>query len=152
MGSWIQRQRYYLVRFKTTYAVNDVTALRDYEPRVTAYTDQLLDHFKQTEGKPVNVTDWFNFYSFDVMGDLAWGKSFGMLQAGVKHYFMNALHASMTNVGLFSHLVWLVPLFKATPILNRDDLVFWDWVNTQVKERKKVCHNMCIKKVRSQIV
>jgi cytochrome P450 family 628 len=113
-------------------------ALRGYEPRVTDYAAQLMSHIDRTAGHPIDATDWFNFYSFDVMGDLAWGKSFGMLQNGVKHYFMKSLHADMTNVGLFSHLIWLFPLFKATPVINHEHIRFWKWVKAQVDERRKV--------------
>lgn len=113
-------------------------ALRDYEPRVSRYTDQLLAQLETSQGKPINMTTWFNFYSFDVMGDLAFGKSFGMLQEGVVHYFMKSLHADMTNIGLFSHMLWLFPLFKATPILNYEHKRFWKWVNAQVDGRRKV--------------
>lgn len=88
---------------------------------------------------PFNVSDWFNFYSFDVMGDLAFGKSFGMLRDGVKHYFMKSLHADMTNVGYLGHLMWLFPLLKMAPVLNVEHLKFWEWVGQQVEERKKVC-------------
>ncbi|KAH7014166.1 cytochrome P450 [Microdochium trichocladiopsis] len=109
---------------------------KDYEPRVTNYTSQLLGKIARSEGKPLNVSDWFNFYSFDVMGDLAWGKSFGMLRDGIKHYFMKSLHADMTSVGIFTHLVWLFPIFKATPILNATHLEFWGWVNSQMKPEK----------------
>ncbi|KAI4596579.1 hypothetical protein KJ359_005335 [Pestalotiopsis sp. 9143b] len=116
-------------------------ALRNYEPRVQAYTDQLMQQLSKRENSPVNVTDWFNFYSFDVMGDMAWGKSFNMLRDGIKHYFMTSLHADMTSVGLFSHLVWLFPIFKATPILNKESKKFWIWVNNQVDERKKLSQN-----------
>ena len=72
------------------------------------------------------------------MGDLSFGKSFGMLQGGIKHYFMTALHADMTNIGLFSHATWLFPLFKITPLLNHEHLQFWKWLGIQVDERKKV--------------
>ncbi|KAI1841941.1 hypothetical protein JX266_011911 [Neoarthrinium moseri] len=113
-------------------------ALREYEPRVVDYTEQLMAQLLKREGSPVNVTDWFNFYSFDVMGDLAWGKSFGMLRDGVKHYFMKTLHADMVNVGIFSHLVWLFPIFKATPILNAESKRFWRWIEQQVAERRKM--------------
>lgn len=102
------------------------------------YTDQLLAHIEETVGKPVDVSKWFNFYSFDVMGDLSFGKSFGMLQDGVKHYFMKALHADMTSVGYLSHLVWLFPLLKITPGLNSDHLKFWAWCRLQVELRRKV--------------
>lgn len=97
--------------------------------------------FKQIakmEGQPIKVTDWFNFYSFDVMGDLAFGKSFHMLRDGIKHYFMTALHGFMIGVGLFSHLLWLFPIFKKTPVLNAEDKKFWYWVLDQVEERKRV--------------
>ncbi|PYH91424.1 cytochrome p450 monooxygenase [Aspergillus ellipticus CBS 707.79] len=112
-------------------------ALRDYEPRVAHYTDQLLAHLEETKGKPINMSDWFSFYSFDVMGDLAFGKSFDMLQTGVKHYFMNSLHADMTNVGVLGHLPWIFPIFKVTPGLNYEHKRFWEWVDKQVEERKK---------------
>lgn len=118
-------------------ATNSGTALRDYEPRVIRHANNLLEHLARTEGHPVNVSDWFNFFSFDVMGDLAWGKSFNMLRDGIKHYFMVVLHADMTNIGLFSHMLWLFPIFKATPILNAEHRRFWDWLKVQVSERRQ---------------
>lgn len=114
-------------------------ALRDYEPRVTRYTSQLLAKISSSEGASLNATDWFNFYSFDVMADLAWGKSLHMLRDGVKHYYMKSLHDDMVNVGLFSHLIWLTPLFKSIPGLNAAHLQQQKWVNAQVEERRKVC-------------
>ncbi|PWY70995.1 benzoate 4-monooxygenase cytochrome P450 [Aspergillus heteromorphus CBS 117.55] len=113
-------------------------ALRDYEPRVARYADQLLAHIDETQGKPINVSDWFSFYSFDVLGDLAFGKSFDMLQTGTKHYFMTSLHADMTNVGVLGHLPWIFPIFKATPVLNYEHKRFWRWVDEQVEGRKKI--------------
>ncbi|OCL03915.1 cytochrome P450 [Glonium stellatum] len=116
-------------------------ALRNYESRVAGYTDQLLTQIEKSKGTPLNMSDWFNFYSFDVMGDLSFGKSFGMLRDGVKHYFMKSLHDSMTIIGYFSHLVWLFPFFQIIPILNAEHLKFWDWVKNQVEERKKMTTN-----------
>ncbi|KAK4550276.1 hypothetical protein LTR36_003243 [Oleoguttula mirabilis] len=85
-------------------------ALRDYEPRVQKYAEQLLGQLDARVGQSVNVTDWFNFYSFDVMGDLAFGKSFNMVRDGVKHHFMTSLHRFMLDFGLFGHLLWLLPV------------------------------------------
>ncbi|KAF5024608.1 hypothetical protein F66182_3371 [Fusarium sp. NRRL 66182] len=113
-------------------------ALRDYEPRVTEYTSQLLDRLSELQGRAVNASDWFNFYSFDVMGDLAFGKSFNMLRGGVKHYFMNALHESMTLNGYLSHIPWIYPLVKMIPPVNAENTKFWTWCETQVEERSKL--------------
>ncbi|KAM0335212.1 hypothetical protein ACHAQA_000254 [Verticillium albo-atrum] len=112
-------------------------ALRDYEPRVVKYTDQLLDQIGKTEGKPLNVSNWFNFYSFDVMGDLAFGKSFDMMKDGIVHYYMAAVHTSMLAVAAFSHLVWIFPLFKEVPGLNNDHLKFQAWLEQHVKQRRE---------------
>jgi len=35
-------------------------------------------------GQEVDISLWLNFYSFDVMGDLAFGSSFDMLTSGKK--------------------------------------------------------------------
>ncbi|GJC83080.1 cytochrome P450 monooxygenase FCK2 [Colletotrichum liriopes] len=112
-------------------------ALKDYELRVADYTNQLLSQINAHKSKPFNIADWFNFYSFDVMGDLAFGKSFGMLKGGIKHYFMTSLHQDMQNIGMFSHMLWLFPIFKNTPILNANNKRFWRFVKSQVDDRIK---------------
>ncbi|CAK7204871.1 hypothetical protein SEUCBS139899_007633 [Sporothrix eucalyptigena] len=135
-----------MIRVKEAHAVRRKTwdrgfgskALRDYEPRVAGYTDELIRQIDARLGKPVNVTEWFNNYSFDVMSDLAFGKSFGMLVSGdKKHYFTETLHADMGNVGRFSHLPWLFPIFKATPVVNAENKRFWAFVTSLVEERIK---------------
>lgn len=113
-------------------------ALRDYEPRVARYTDQLLAQLEKTKGNSIDMTTWFNFYSFDVMGDMAFGKPFNMLRDGVKHYFMKTLHQSMVQIGLFSHMLYLFPIFKNTPILNFEYKRNEAWIKDQVEARKKV--------------
>lgn len=113
-------------------------ALRDYEPRVLSYTSKLVSHIDATAGEPVNVTNWFNFFSFDLIGDLAFGRSFGMLDDGVKHFFLIALHKTMLSIGLFFRLMWLFPIIKATPGLNYEYYHFWSWVSVRVSERMKM--------------
>ena len=75
------------------------------------------------------------------MGDLAFGKPFGMLETGVKEYFMSTLHEDMRNIGRFSHMLWLFPIFKSTPILNAENKKFWKFVVGLVHERMRVSHD-----------
>ncbi|KAM0541239.1 hypothetical protein ACHAPJ_013327 [Fusarium lateritium] len=112
-------------------------ALRDYEPRVTQYTAQLLDRLSELQGTPINASEWFNFYSFDVMGDLAFGKSFDMLRGGVKHYFMISLHESMKMVGYVAHMTWIFPFLKMIPAVDAETKKFWAWCESQVQQRSK---------------
>ncbi|KAF5863921.1 hypothetical protein ETB97_009028 [Aspergillus alliaceus] len=114
-------------------------ALRNYEPRVTHYTNQLIHAIEQRLESPIDVSRWFNYYSFDVMGDLSFGKSFNMLIDGKDAYILKQLHTDMKGIGLFSHLTWLFPFFKRIPVLNADYLKFWNWVEGRVKERIQEC-------------
>lgn len=113
-------------------------ALRDYEPRISHYTGQLMQAIENELGTPMNVSRWFNYYSFDVMGDLSFGKSFNMLVDGKDSYVLTQLHGHMMRIGLFSHLTWLFPFFKRTPGLNAEYLKFWRWADGRVKERIQV--------------
>ncbi|KGO40744.1 Cytochrome P450 [Penicillium expansum] len=110
-------------------------ALRDYEPRVSHYTEQLINVIEREVGNQINISQWFNYYSFDVMGDLAFGKSFNMLIDGKDAYILKQLHADMKGIGLFSHLTWLFPFFKKIPVINAEYLKFWKWVDGRVYER-----------------
>ncbi|KAJ3522636.1 hypothetical protein NM208_g12776 [Fusarium decemcellulare] len=111
--------------------------LRDYEHRVVQYTDQLLDRIAKTLGKPLNITEWFHFYTLDILGDLAFGQSFGMLKDGVKHYYMELCEQNMVLIGAFSHLVWLFPIFKSAPGINYAYIKFQKWLRAQVEWRRR---------------
>jgi hypothetical protein len=86
----------------------------------------------------MDISRWFNYYSFDVMGDLSFGKSFNMLVDGKDAYILKQLHADMRSIGLFSHLTWLFPFVKRIPGLNTEYLKFWTWVGESVKSRIQV--------------
>ncbi|WKT51581.1 Cytochrome P450, E-class, group I [Fusarium oxysporum f. sp. vasinfectum] len=113
-------------------------SLRDYEPRVTKYTTQLLDRLNEMQGTTINASNWLNFYSFDVMGDLAFGKSFNMLRDGVNHYFLSSLHDSMKMVGALAHIAWIIPILKLIPAVSAEDRKFWAWIESQVEERSRM--------------
>lgn len=83
-------------------------ALRGYELRLKQYNDALVKVFEgfatdgdgQSKSKSVNVTDWFNYWSFDVMGDLAFGRSFQMLQSASGHWVIDLLTSAQVVLGM----------------------------------------------------
>ncbi|KAH7208090.1 benzoate 4-monooxygenase cytochrome P450 [Fusarium oxysporum] len=98
---------------------NASKGLRRYEDRVAEYTTQLLQHIEALQDEPLDISMWFNFYSFDVMGDLAFGKGFDMLSNGTKHPFMELTHSHMLVAGSLSRLAWIFPLLKRISIFNQ---------------------------------
>ena len=73
-------------------------ALRDYEPKVKVFNDKLVERIKEHGSGPINASKWFNLYSFDVMGELAFGKDYGMLDSGERHWALNILIEGMEAV------------------------------------------------------
>lgn len=105
---------------------------------MAGYTTQLVEQIEASQGTPIDASLWFNFYSFNVMGDLAFGRTFDMLKNGTAHPFMELVHSNMLMAGSLSHLPWIFPLLKRIPVLNRKNLEFQGWLKQQVDWRQKV--------------
>ncbi|KAH9898967.1 cytochrome P450 monooxygenase-like protein [Xylariomycetidae sp. FL2044] len=85
----------------------NVKALRSYDPRVVEYGDQLVDQLKRRSGQPVNATVWVEWFSFDVLGDLAFGRSFEGLKRAETHSFINLIHDNGQVFGYSGTLPWI---------------------------------------------
>lgn len=60
-------------------------ALRDQEPILQRYTNLLVERLREMVGTEVDIVPWFNFATFDVFSDLAFGESFDCLQNSRYH-------------------------------------------------------------------
>ena len=60
-----------------------VSALASQEDRVHYFVNLLIDQISQrfTE-TPGDMTQWYNYFTFDIIGELAFGEPFGCLEAG----------------------------------------------------------------------
>ena len=118
--------------------LTSILALRDYEGRVTGYTHELIEKISSFSGNTMNASAWFNYWSFDVMGDFAFGKSFNMLKTGKNHFAIDWLESSMILLGLFSPIPWAVPVGAIAPFAGRCFRRFIRWCNEQVDERRDI--------------
>ncbi|KAL7951919.1 cytochrome P450 [Trichoderma barbatum] len=111
-------------------------ALRGYEQRMREYRNVLFDRITAAEGQPIDVAKWFRFYSFDVMGDLAFGKSFNMLEKSQNHWAIELLDAGVFPLAL-QLPVWLLRLGMSIPILARDWWKFVGFCRDSLQSRLK---------------
>ena len=112
-------------------------ALRGYEERTKKYCDQLLSCIRGFDGQPVNVSKWFNLYTFDVMGDLAFGTSFKMLEMSEEHWAIKLLNEGMKPLS-WMFPAWLFRLLTAIPGAMSDFWRFLDYGAKRVEERMNV--------------
>ena len=68
-------------------------ALWGQEEIVQGYITKLLNNIRSfaEQGKSFNIVDWYNFLTFDVIGDLAFRESFGCLERGDFHFWITLI-------------------------------------------------------------
>lgn len=85
-------------------------ALRLQEPIMQGYLDLLIQRLMEESKNgelPVNLRDWLNYLTFDVIGNLGFGSDFGGLKDSTYHPWVRAI---TTNVKEFSCLQVLMYL------------------------------------------
>lgn len=86
------------------------------QPVIKHYVDQLFRKLHEaSEGgkKPVDIERWFNYTTFDVIGDLAFGEPFGCLENATYHPWVDIIFKSIKNMAYLNssrRLSWIGPL------------------------------------------
>jgi cytochrome P450 len=114
-------------------------ALRDYEPRLNRHALALMSQLRdQAKNPSVRFTNWVNFYSFDVMGDVGFSRSFGMVEKGEEDEMIKLLHESMSPLSIFGHINWALNLATRTAAGAKALIDHIDWTSKVLEERVKV--------------
>ncbi|PSN72204.1 cytochrome P450, partial [Corynespora cassiicola Philippines] len=60
------------------------TALMEQEPIIQEYATKFIENMREMarKGTEFNICDWFSYFTFDLIGDLSFGESFGCLDHG----------------------------------------------------------------------
>ena len=83
-------------------------SLRNQHPLILQHADMLVAKLRQlaaiardlNSGALVNLTDWLNFFTMDVIGDLAFGEPFGCLEAGDYHSWVRTLFSYLKGMSI----------------------------------------------------
>lgn len=73
------------------------------------------------------------------MGDIAFGKSFNMLESGKSNKALDLLAEGMKPFGVLTPAPWVFCVLTSIPGLSAGFKTFVDWAAEQVQQRKKVC-------------
>ena len=65
-------------------------ALREQEYILQKYSDLLISRLRE-QGDEVNIIEWYNYVTFDIIGDLCFADSFHCLEAGDNHPWVAAV-------------------------------------------------------------
>jgi hypothetical protein len=79
------------------------------------------------------------FFSFDVMGEVGFGKDFNNLVTGVAHVAIKNAHAHMTMLGIMSTVPWLLNVLSSIPGATAGYSDFFSFCAGQIREKHKTC-------------
>ena len=122
-------------------------ALRGYEDRIQRYRNKLVSQIQAFDGQPFDATKWFNLYSFDVMGDLAFGNSFNMLESSEEHWAITLLNEGIEPLA-WMFPVWFFRVLTAMPLLTRDWWRFIEYCVQRLDERMGVSALTIVRKTK----
>ncbi|KAK0718474.1 putative benzoate 4-monooxygenase cytochrome P450 [Lasiosphaeria miniovina] len=93
-------------------------ALREQESILQTYCTKLCSQLEdRCRSGPVDLFDWFTFSTFDLIGDLAFGQSFGCLDAGAAPPFVQSIKTGSRELMLNQMLRYYGLLFMR-PIMG----------------------------------
>lgn len=116
------------------------TALTTYQKRVKEKSDLLTKQMQERAVQPVNITKWAMFYSFDVIGEVAFGKDFGNLVTGTEHSALQPIHEHIKVFGVLSPLPWLMNILTSIPSASSKFTEIFSFCENEIRAKQKVCN------------
>lgn len=89
-------------------------------------------------GKPVDVTQWIMWLSYDIMGVVGFGTDFGNLKTSTEHPAVQSLHDAAKFTGYLKSVPWLVNFLGHLPGCDGTLGPFADHARRLVREKRKV--------------
>ncbi|KAF2139216.1 uncharacterized protein K452DRAFT_275327 [Aplosporella prunicola CBS 121167] len=116
-----------------------IKALNTYEPRIKRIADELMNqiHSHISDGRPMDATAWSMYMSFDIMGEIGFGKDFGCVASGEEHIAIKGLHDHMNILGIMSNMPWALNVLARVPGATAGYADLFGWCSSQVHVKKK---------------
>lgn len=113
-------------------------ACQTYLPRLNEITNRLCTAFERKNGQPFVVNDYCHFYTFDVMGDIGFGRSYGQIESGVVHPAVNKVHNFLKAGVIAIQMLWVVNFLRLIPGLDDPMRDLKEWAEQLLAERSQL--------------
>ena len=101
-------------------------------------SDLFIQKITEFKGKPMVINDWLHFLTFDTMGDLAFGRTFGQLESGMIHPGI-ALITQWLGYAVYTLQVpWLMVMMQHIPGIEDPTLTLRKFSENRLRERELV--------------
>ncbi|KAK7680564.1 hypothetical protein QCA50_016346 [Cerrena zonata] len=94
-------------------------ALREYEAIIAKRASQVISQIQESKGD-IDFASYVNYFTFDVMGDMAFGRGFNMITEGDKDGLWDTLERWAFSAAVISHMPWAVRLWEKLPAVSHE--------------------------------
>ncbi|KAF7596258.1 hypothetical protein BBP40_002402 [Aspergillus hancockii] len=113
-------------------------AMRDQQPLIKKYVDVFIDklHEMSAAGTTVNLSEWYNYCTFDIIGDLAFGEPFGYLESSASRTWFKTIFSANHFTQILQALAFY-PIVKGiiVALLSRSSKEAFEEQQRQAKEK-----------------
>ncbi|KAI5250672.1 hypothetical protein E4T42_04852 [Aureobasidium subglaciale] len=108
---------------KSLSAAFSTKALTEQEQIINSCVDQFVSSLDQGDGaseRGLNMTKWFEMIAFDILGEMAFGESFGCIESGKPHFWSELIEEHLFFITIVDNLRryplfvtlgrWIMPL------------------------------------------
>ncbi|KAL2062039.1 hypothetical protein VTL71DRAFT_6305 [Oculimacula yallundae] len=130
-------------RKNLSYGFSD-TSLRDQEPLLMSYVNLLLQRIEQASSggeKAIDMCEWYNYTTFDIIGHLTFGESFDCLAKNTLHPWV-ALIMNSFRLGAYMQALRYIPF--STHIASF-------LVSSERIQKKKMHDQLTVEKVKARV-
>jgi cytochrome P450 len=129
-------------------------SMLDQQPIIKGYIDKFINGLREVcenGTKPVNIAAWYNFATFDIIGDLAFGEPFGCLDNRELHPWIALIFDGIKDgayLGCLARMGWLGKVITALAPKGSDS----KWAAHVNMARDKVRKRLDTKKERPDFI
>lgn len=112
-------------------------ACQDFLPRISRLSDLFIQKLREYNGQPVVINDWCHYITFDVMGDVAFSRSYGQLDAGRIHPGIAMINQWLSYAVLILQVPWLTRVVQHIPVEDPEETLR-KFAAASLREREQV--------------
>ncbi|PLB47126.1 cytochrome P450 [Aspergillus steynii IBT 23096] len=97
------------------------SAVRTQEPIIHAHVDRCVDQIAARKDTPLDVSKWFEWLTFDIIGELTFGESFNAVRDNKSHPWVSILLDATYSGSIFNlrkRLAFVGPLLRWMPYIS----------------------------------
>lgn len=123
-------EKHRVMRRQLSHAFS-AAALREQSDIVIRYADAFMEQIRKYGGgeKGIDVAEWYNYITFDIIGDLAFGESFHAVEKAQSHEWIDIILNSIFAGTMFE-------IYRRLPILKLTFPVYFPVDKSFLKQRE----------------